>query len=92
MSNRKYDKSFKLDAVKTAIKGDRSIARVAVDLGLNTQTLYSWVNTYRSEVLKTGIELSPEQELKQLRKENEELRQETEILKKAAAYFAKNQR
>jgi transposase-like protein len=50
------------------------------------------VNSYHSEALKASIELSPEQELKQLRKENEDLRQETKILKKAADYFAKNQR
>ena len=90
--SKKYDKQFKLDAVRAAIAGDRSIARVAKDLGVNTQSLYTWVSKYRSEVLQSGVELSPEQELLQLRKEVEELRQEREILKKAAAYFAKNQR
>ena len=90
--SKKYDKQFKLDAVRAAIAGDRSIARVAQDLGVNTQSLYTWVSKYRSEVLQSGVELSPEQELLQLRKEVEELRQEREILKKAAAYFAKNQR
>lgn len=92
MSNKKYDKQFKLDAVRTAMAGDRTIAQVSRDLGVNTQSLYSWVKHYRSEVLEAGVELSPEQELIQLRKEVEELRQEKEILKKAAAYFAKNQR
>jgi transposase len=72
--------------------GDRSVAQVARDLGINTQSLYSWVSKYRSEILESGVGLSPEQELRQLRKEVEDLRQEREILKKAAAYFAKNQR
>ena len=92
MSNKKYDKQFKLDAVKSAIASNSSIAQTAIELGLNTQTLYNWVSKYRSEVLQTGIDLTPEQELLQLRKEVAELRQEKEILKKAAAYFAKNQR
>ncbi len=92
MSKNKYDKSFRIDAVKATMAGDRSIAQVARDLGLNTQSLYSWVSKYRSEILESGVELSPEQELRQLRKEVEDLRQEREILKKAAAYFAKNQR
>jgi len=92
MSNKKYDKQFKLDAVKAAMASDSSVAQVAIELGLNTQTLYTWVSKYRGEILQTGVELTPEQELIQLRKENAELRQEKDILKKAAAYFAKNQR
>lgn len=92
MSNKKYDKQFKLDAVKAAMQSDSSIAQVAIDLGVNTQTLYTWVSKYRSEALQAGVDLSPEQELIELRKEVAELRQEKDILKKAAAYFAKNQR
>ena len=90
MSNRKYTKQFKLDAVQLAISSEQSTATVARDLGINPNSLYAWVNQYRSELLDSGLELSPEQELKQLRKEVAELRQEKEILKKAAAYFAKH--
>ncbi len=79
MSNKKYDKQFKLDAVKAAISSNSSIAQTAIELGLNTQTLYSWVSKYRGEVLQTGVELTPEQELIQLRKENAELRQEKDV-------------
>lgn len=90
MSNQKYTKQFKLDAVQLAISSEQSTAAIARDLGLNPNSLYAWINQYRSELLNTGLELSPEQELKQLRKEVSELRQEKEILKKAAAYFAKH--
>lgn len=91
MSNRKYSKQFKLDAVQLAISSDRSTATIAQELGVNPNSLYSWVTKYRSELLTSEVELTPEQELKQLRKEVAELRQEKEILKKAAAYFAKHQ-
>mgnify|MGYP003125552868 CR=1 FL=1 len=90
MSNRKYTKQFKLDAVQLAISSEQSTATIARDLGINPNSLYAWINQYRSELLGSGLELSPEQELKQLRKEVAELRQEKEILKKAAAYFAKH--
>ncbi len=59
--------------------GDRSIAQVSRDPGLNIQSLYSWVSKYRSEILEFGVEPSPEQELRQLRKEVENLRQEREV-------------
>jgi len=91
MSNKKYSKQFKLDAVQLAISSDRSTASIAKELGLNPNSLYAWVSKYRSKILSSEIELTPEQELKQLRKEVAELRQEKEILKKAAAYFAKHQ-
>jgi len=89
MSNRKYTKQFKLDAVQLAISSEQSTATIARDLGIHPNSLYAWINQYRSELLGSGLEFSPEQELKQLRKEVAELRQEKEILKKAAAYFAK---
>jgi transposase len=91
MSNKKYSKQFKLDAVQLAISSDKSTASIAKELGINPNALYNWVSKYRSELLASDIELTPEQELKQLRKEVAELRQEKEILKKAAAYFAKHQ-
>lgn len=91
MSNKKYTKNFKLDTVKLAICGDKSIAQTAKDLGVNPTTLYAWTSQYRGEVLSEDLSLSPEQELKQLRKENARLLQERDILKKAAAYFAKHQ-
>ncbi len=79
MSNRKYSKSFKLDTVSLALSSDKSQAQVARDLGLKETSLYAWIGKYRGEVLGT------------LRKEVVQLKQEREILKKAAAYFAQHQ-
>jgi len=91
MSKKQYTRSYKLDAVKLAIQGDESIAQTAINLGVHKATMYQWVSKYRSEVMKNGVNLSPDDEIKQLRKEVSRLRQEREILKKAAAYFAKHQ-
>jgi len=89
MANKKYTKEFKLDAVRLALTSDKSQAQVARDLGLRDNVLYNWVSQYRSEVLGGEPGMTPEQELAALRKENAQLKQETAILKKAAAYFAK---
>ena len=83
---------FKLDAVKLALEGDKSQVQTAKDLGINPQTLYQWIQKYRSDYLSGDHKLSPDDELKQLRKENARLKEEREILKKAAAYFAQHQK
>ncbi len=75
MSNKKYTKKFKLDTVRLAICGYKSIAQTAKDLGVNPATLYAWTIQYRSKVLSEDLSLSAEQELKQLRKENSRLLQ-----------------
>lgn len=91
MTNRKYRKSFKIDAVSMALSSDNSQAQVARDLGLKESSLYAWVGMYRGEVLGTNHNMPPEQELAALKKEVVQLKQEREILKKAAAYFAQHQ-
>lgn len=91
MANKKYTKEFKLDAVQLALSSNDSQAQVARNLGVNEQSLYNWVSLYRGEVLDNGAGLSSEQEVAALKKEVAQLKQEREILKKAAAYFATNQ-
>ena len=89
MANKKYTKEFKLDAVRLALSSDKSQAQIARELGLKDNALYAWVSQYRGEILRSDHTLSPEQELASLKKEVSQLRQERDILKKAAAYFAK---
>ena len=91
MGNRKYTTEFKLDAVRLALSSEQSQVQVARDLGINQASLYNWISQYRGDVLENPNTLSPEQELAALKKENAQLKQEREILKKAAAYFAKHQ-
>ena len=91
MGDRKYTIEFKLDAVRLALSSDQSEAQVALDLGLNEPSLYNWISQYRASILDAPNTMSPEQEYAELKKENAQLKQEREIIKKAAAYFAKYQ-
>ena len=70
-----------------------SVGRVARDLDLTESALRNWVDHVRADRTKgrTGLTTEEREELRRLRKENRELRTEREILKKAAAFFAKHQ-
>ncbi len=85
-----YPPEFKAEAVRLVGSSDRSLARLAKDLGVADQTLRNWVQ--HAEIGDGAREaLAPDEreELRQLRREVRTLRQEREILKKAAAFFAK---
>ncbi len=93
--NSSYSSQFKQDTVKLAVESDQSVAQTARDLGVNANTLYTWITKYHqseSPVSKGSGENHPHDELKRLRRENARLKEERDILKKAAAYFAKNSR
>ena len=85
-----YPAEFKERAVKLAVKSDQSIAQTARDLGVNENTLHTWIGKYhraeRQEQQVQDAHLS--EALQRLRKENARLQEERAILKKAAAYFA----
>ena len=87
-----YTVEFKQEAVRQVTAEGKSQAQVARELGIPEQTLDNWRRAYKSGKLVIGREKSvtPEQmELARLRAENSRLKMEMEILKKAAAYFAK---
>ena len=90
MGKRKYTAEFKAEVVALCRAGDRSCAQVSRDLGVNYTTLMSWVQAARpTEAEAVGsVSLSEKEELKRLRKENERLRMERDILKRATAFFA----
>lgn len=93
--NSKYSSEFKQDAVKLAVESDQPISQTARGLGVNPNTLYTWVTKYHqpdAPAEKGAGEKHPYEELKRLRRENAQLKEERDILKKAAAYFAKNSR
>jgi transposase len=92
--DRKYTEEFRLNAVKQVIDGGRSIMQVAHSLEMSGGTLGNWVTKARKgEALMKRARAQPvtdlEAEVARLRQENSRLRLEKEILKKAAAYFAK---
>jgi transposase len=86
-----YTEEFKLEAVKLVESGQRP-AEVARQLGIKEQTLSNWRKAAKAGKLHqpSGKLVTPQQmELSRLRTENQRLKMEMEILKKAAAYFAK---
>lgn len=92
--DRKYTQEFRVAAVKQVIDGGRSIPQVARSLEMSPGTLGNWVaRTRKGEALMKRAPGRPltelEAELARLKQENARLRIEKEILKKAAAYFAK---
>jgi len=87
---RKYPAEFKERAVRLAVESDQPIAQSARDLGVNENTLHTWIGKYH-RTTRQEKEVNDEhlyEEVKRLRKENARLKEERDILKKAAAYFA----
>ena len=88
-----YSQEFRETAVRLAVAGDKSIAAVAKELGVPDWKLYGWVSTWKKQNGKSGEKPgSSVDEVAKLKKELKQLKEENEILKKAAAYFAKTLR
>lgn len=90
---RNYTDDFKRDAVRLMEKrGERTVAQIADDLGTSEFNLYKWAQKFGTEAATNPKERGEdlEQEVRQLRRDNERLRMERAILKKAAALFAKD--
>jgi transposase len=98
--NRKYTKEFKQQSVNLALKSP-SISRTATELGIPVATLHAWVNQLKKKTEPTTVKGEPNnnqnvaaliEENRRLHKELAITREEREILKKAAAYFAQHQK
>lgn len=94
-SRKRYSREFKLEAVRLLLEGDRGLAQTARDLNINRTMLSGWRKQYLED--PDGAFLGrrrrkAEDDVEQLRREIEELREEREILKKAVAYFAEENR
>ncbi len=91
-----YDLAYKTEICKRAVEGGEAVSSISREVGISENTLYGWVARYRENKEKPFVgsgHIKPEDEaFKKLQRENKELREENEILKKAAAYFAKNQK
>lgn len=83
-----YTPEFKAEVVALCRQGDRTSAQVARDLGLKYHTLMSWQKAANKAAEPGALSVSEKDELKRLRKENDRLRMERDILKKATAFFA----
>lgn len=85
-----YPPEFRSEAVRLARTGEIPIAQIARDLGICDQTLRNWVaQADIDEGRAEGLTSTEREELRHLRKEVKVLREEREILKSAAAFFAR---
>lgn len=89
----RYNREFKLEAIKLVEEHGRNITEVAQSLDIGKSTLHKWLSQYRKEIQgeapATGKALTAEQlEIQQLRKQVKQLTMERDILKKASALLA----
>ena len=90
-----YDPSYKIEICKQLESGS-NVPEISHETGINENTLYGWYRRYKKNQDKpfvgSGRILPENEDIVKLRRENRDLREENEILKKAAAYFAKHQK
>ena len=93
MARRQFSREFKLEAVKLVKERGVSIAQASRDLGVHENVLRKWVRDVAADPVHAFPgqgQMKPEQaEIERLKKEVAKLKMERDILKKAAAYFAK---
>ena len=91
---RKFSPEFRDEAVKMVIETSRPIAVVARELGINEGTLGNWCKLYRETHAgqEPPLAVSDRARLRELERENRDLKMQNEFLKKAAAFFAKEGR
>ena len=90
---RTFSREFKLEAVKLVTERGVAVAQAAKDLDVHENVLRKWVRELRDELQEAfpgnGKQKAQDAEIARLRKEVAKLKMERDILKKAAAYFAK---
>ena len=93
MERRRFSREFKLEAVKLVRERDVAVAQAARDLDVHENVLRKWVKAFAADPQQTFPgqgQMKPEQlEIERLRREVQKLKAERDILKKAAAYFAR---
>ena len=90
MARRQYTPEFRSEAVRLVQESGKSAEEIARDLGVTGETLRIWIRQHETDIgRREGFTTSEREELHRLRKENRILREEREILRKAAAFFAR---
>jgi len=94
-ARRSFTPAFKTEIVELCQRGDRSIGQVARDFDLTETAVREWVRQAERDAGTGGdggLTSTERQELSALRRENQRLRQDVEILKRATAFFVKETR
>jgi transposase len=93
---RKYPREYKIEAVRRVIEGRETAAEIARALGIEANMLYGWVRQFKTEANEAfrgnGNLTAQDEEIRRLRRQLVEITEERDILKKAAAFFAKESR
>ncbi len=89
---KKFPPEFKRDVVTVARRGDLTVAEVAADFDISPESVRRWMRQADiDDGIRDGVTTAEQNELVQLRRQKRRLEMENEILRRAAAYFAKDQ-
>jgi transposase len=89
MNKQRYPEEFKIEAVKQITERGHSVVDVAKRIGVSGHSLYAWIKRYGDNSVAYAQSSSQQEELRRLKAELKRVTEERDILKKAAAYFAK---
>ena len=92
MSSKRYPEEFKIEAVKQVTERGHSVADVAARIGVSAYSLYEWIKRYSVPEAERIEQAGQSAEIRRLKTELKRVTEERDILKKAAAYFAKESR
>ena len=89
-----FSREYKLETVRLVVDGENSVVEIARDMGIHPNTLYRWVKEFSEKPEEAfpgkGHQAPEAEQIRQLKRENERLRMERDILKKAMAIFSKD--
>ena len=86
-----YPKEFRDDVVRVARKGDANFAQLATDFGVSEASIYNWVKQADiDDGVRPGLTEAEREELREIKRRNRVLEEENLILRRAAAFFAKD--
>lgn len=93
---RKFPREFKAEAVRRIVAGGETAAEVARSLDLQPNMLYGWVRQFKADAAQSfrgnGNVTAQDEEIRKLRRENAQLREERDILKEATVFFTRESR
>jgi len=89
MSTKRFTQEFKIEAVGQVVHKGHPVAEVAARLGVSQHSLYQWIKQHKVPMAERLAQATQSDEVRRLKAELKRVTEERDILKKAAAYFAK---